>query len=90
MRASRQCGPKGKVDQLDVMHGDVGAGIAALNPLGELAAADAFGFQQRAVAVVDVPQHAVDDVRAQLFMIGIGQLVIDDLGQHGLLASEFN
>jgi hypothetical protein len=45
-----------EVDQLDVMHGDVRAGIAAGDPLGELAAGDLLGLQQRAVAVVDVLQ----------------------------------
>ena len=33
-------------------------------------------------------QHAVGDVRPQLFVIGIGKLVIDDLGQDVLLAGE--
>ena len=77
-----------EVDQLDVMHGDVRAGIAAADPLGELAAADALGLQQRAVAVVDVLQLAVGDQRAQLLVVGIEQLVIDDLGQHVLLPGQ--
>ena len=64
------------------MHGDVGAGIAAGDPLGELAAGDALRLEQRAVAVVDVLQLAVGDQRAQFLVVGIEQLVIDDLGQH--------
>ena len=75
-----------EVDQLDVVDGDVGAGVAAGDPLGELAAADRLRLQQRAVAVVDVLQHAVGDVRAQLLVVGVGELVIDDLGQHAVLA----
>ena len=43
-----------EVDQLDVMHGDVRAGIAPDDPLGELLAGDLLRLQQRAVAVVDV------------------------------------
>ncbi len=70
------------------MDRDVGAGIAARDPLGELLAADRLRLQQRAVAVVDVPQDAIDDVGPQLLVIGIGELVIDDLGQHALLPSE--
>ena len=68
------------------MDGDVGAGVAAGDPLGELAAADRLRLQQRAVAVVDVLQHAVGDERAQLLVVGVGELVIDDLGQHAVLA----
>ena len=43
-----------EVNQLDVVHRDIGAGIAAADPLGELARADRFRFQQRAIAVVDM------------------------------------
>ena len=71
-----------EIDQLDVMHRHVRARIAAGDPFGELPAGDAVRLQQRAIAVVDVRQLAVDDQRAQLFVIGIEQLVIDDLGQH--------
>ena len=77
---------EGEVDQLDVMHGDVGAGVAAGDPLGELAAADRLRLQQRAVAVVDVLAARRRRQRAQLLVIGVEQLVIDDLGQHALLA----
>src|SRR5262249_11787018 len=51
-----------EVDQLDVMHRHVGSRIATGNPLGELLAADRLRLQQRAVAVVDVPQDAIGNV----------------------------
>ncbi len=82
---AEQAGVRGaerEVDQLDVMDGDVGSGVAAHDPLGELPAADRFRLQQGAITVVDVPQHAVQDVGAQLLVVGVGQLVVDDLRQH--------
>ena len=57
-------GAEREVDQFDVVHGHVGAGIAAGDPLGKLTAADLLGFEQGTVAVVDVPEDAVGDVRA--------------------------
>src|SRR2546421_2490556 len=45
---------KREVDELDVMHRDIGAGITAGDPLSELAAANLFRFQQGAIPVVDV------------------------------------
>ena len=63
------------------MDGDVGAWVAALDPFGELAAADRLRLQERAVAVVDVPKRAVDDMRAQFLVIGVAELVVDDLGE---------
>ena len=63
------------------MDGDVGSRIAADDPLGELLPLIDFRLQQRAIAVVDVPQHAVHDVGAQLLVVGVGQLVVDDLGE---------
>src|SRR5262249_6488621 len=51
--------PEREVDELEVVDGDVSARVAARNPLGELAAADLFRFEQRAVAVVDVLEDAV-------------------------------
>src|SRR5207302_5536157 len=52
-----------KVDQLDVVDGNVGARVTPGNPLRELAAADLFGLEQGRVAVVDVPEHAVRHMR---------------------------
>src|SRR4051794_9122724 len=43
--------PECEVDELDVVDRDVGAGVAALDPFGELAAADRLRLQERAVAV---------------------------------------
>ena len=70
------------------MDGDVGSRVTADDPLGELLAADRFRLQQGAISVVDVAQHAVHDMGAQLFMIGVGQLVVDDLGEDALAAGE--
>ena len=70
------------------MDGDVGARVAAGDPLGELPAADRLRLQERAVAVVDVLQDAVGDVRPQLLVIGIGELVVDDLGEHAVRFGE--
>src|SRR5262249_24941734 len=53
-----------------------------------LAAADLLRFQQGTVAVVDVPQHAIDDVSPQLLVIGIEQFVIDDPGQQAPAAGQ--
>ncbi len=53
------------------MDGDVGAGIAAGDPFGELPGGDRLRLQQRAVAVVDVLQDAVDDERAELLVVGV-------------------
>ena len=39
-------GTKGKIDELDVMDGDIGSRIAADDPLGELLAADLFRFRK--------------------------------------------
>ena len=70
------------------MDGDVGAGIAAGDPLGELLAGDQFRLQQRAVAVIDVLQLAVGHQRAEFFVVRIEQLVVDHLGQHLLLLGQ--
>ena len=53
-RAPSAGGAEREIDQLDVMDGHVGSWIAALDPLGELLAADLLRFEQRAIAVVDV------------------------------------
>ena len=60
-----------EVDQRDVVAGDVGAGVAPRDPFGELTPADRLRLEQRGVAVVDVPQHTIDDVRAELAARGI-------------------
>jgi hypothetical protein len=70
-----------EVDELDVVDGDVGAGVAALDPLGELPLGDALGLQEGAVAVVDVLELAVVDERAELLVVGVAELVVDDLRQ---------
>jgi hypothetical protein len=49
-----------------------------------------FGSSSVAVAVVDVRQDAVGHVRAQLLVIGVGQLVVDDLGQHAFAARQLD
>jgi hypothetical protein len=70
------------------MHRDVGAGVALLNPFGELPAADGLGFEQGAVAIVDVLKDAIEDVGPQLLVVGVGELVVDDLGEDAFLLSE--
>src|SRR5262245_23031708 len=42
-----QATSKGKVDQLDVVHGDIGAGIASGDPFRELASGNGTRLQQR-------------------------------------------
>ncbi len=64
--------------------------IAAGDPLGELIAADRFRLQQGAITVVDVSEDAVEDVGAQLLVVGVGQLVVDDLGEDVVLPREGN
>src|SRR5262249_48058623 len=71
-----------EVDQLEVMDGDVGRGVAAGDPFGELAAADRLGFEERAVPVVDVLQHTVLVERSEFLVIGVRELVINDLRQN--------
>ena len=73
---------EGEIDQFEVMHGHVRAGVAAADPLGKLLTRDLFGLQQRTVSVIDVLQFSVDHQRAKAFVIGIEQLVIDHFGQH--------
>ena len=68
------------------MHGDVGSGIAASNPLGELPARNRFRFEQSAVAVVDVLQDTISDQRPHFLVIGVEQFVIHDLGEQVFLA----
>ena len=87
-RVERARGAKGEVDQLQVMHGHICGRVAARNPFRELAAADRLRFQQRAIAVVDVLQHAIRDQRAQLFVIGVGKFVIHDFGKHAVLGGK--
>ncbi len=70
------------------MDGDIRPRVAAANPLGKLRPGNLLGLQERAVAVVDVRQNAVVDERAELLVIGIEQLVINDLGQHLLAAGD--
>src|SRR5205814_10592725 len=79
---------EGEVDELDVVNGDVGAGIAAGDPLRELTAADLLGLEQGTVAIVDVLQHTLDNVRPQLLVVGVGELVINDARQHALLPGQ--
>src|SRR5207249_9678962 len=74
------------VDQLDVMDRDVGAGVSPADPLGELAAADLLRFQKRAITVVDMSQHPVGNVRAELLVVRVGELVINDLGEYAVLS----
>ena len=89
MRAQpRRRSAEGEVDELDVMNRDVGSGIAADDPFGELLAADRLRFEQGAIAVVDVTQDAVYDMGAQLFMIRVGQLMVHDLGEYAAAARE--
>src|SRR5262249_40984913 len=65
---------EGEVDKLEVMHRDVGAGIAAANPLGELGAADRFWLQEGAIAVVDVLEYAISDQSPEFLVVGVDQL----------------
>ncbi len=74
-------GAERKVDELDVMHGHVSAWITPGDPFGKLTVTDGSWLEQAAIAIVDVLQYAVDDMGAQFFMIGIRQLMIDDLGE---------
>ena len=60
------------------MDGDVGGRVAAPNPLGELPAADRLRLEERAVAVVDVPQDAVVVQGAELFVVRVRELVVND------------
>src|SRR5207237_1139390 len=66
-----------------------GAGVSPGDPLGELLPGDLPGLQQRAVTVVDVLQHPVDDVSAELLVIGVGQLVVDHSRQYAPCPSQF-
>ena len=77
-----------EVDQLQIVDGDIRTGVPSGDPLGELLAGDRLRFEERAVAVVDVLEHAVGDQRPQLFVVRIEQLVVDDLGQDALLLSQ--
>ncbi len=52
-----------KVDQFDIVHGHVSAGVAPLNPLGKLLPRYLLWLQQRTVAAVDVLQLLVDHER---------------------------
>jgi len=74
-----------EINQLDVMDSHVSARITAGDPGGKLSAADLLGFEQGAIAVVDVLQDSVDHVSSQLLVIGIGELVIDHLGEYAAL-----
>src|SRR6266446_2752623 len=64
-------GGKGEVNQLDVVHGDIGARIPALHPFGELAATNLSRLKQGTVAVVDVLQVTLDNVRAQFLVVRV-------------------
>src|SRR5262249_4002626 len=55
---------------------------------GELTAADALRLEQGAVAGVDVLQLAVGHERAELLMVGIEQLVINDFGEDAFLLGQ--
>src|SRR5262249_50279081 len=81
-------GAESEVDQLDVMDGDVGSRVAAGNPRGKLNAADLLGLQQRTVTVVDVAQNAVHNMGSKFLVVGIGELVIDDLGNDAARACQ--
>ena len=70
------------------MDGNVGARIAAGDPLGKLRARDLLGLQQGAIAAIDMAQDAIRDEGAQLLVIGIEQLVIDDLGEYTVLLGQ--
>ena len=81
-------GPERKIDQLNIVNGHIGSGISARDPFGKLTIADLFRLEQRALAVVDMPVNSIDNMSAEHLVIGVGQLVIDDLGEHAMLASQ--
>ena len=66
------------------MHRNVRAGVAPDQPLGKLPRRNRFRFEQRTVAVVDVLQIAIENVRPQLLMIRIEQLVVNDFRKHAV------
>src|SRR5260370_8342697 len=74
-----------EINQLDVMDSHVRARITAGDPGGKLSAADLLGLEQRTIAVVDVLQDSVAHMSSQLLVTGIGELVIDNVGEHILL-----
>ncbi len=76
-----QFAAEGEIDELDVMDGDVGAGIAADDPFGELSAGDRFRFEQRAIAGVDVLEDVVVDEGPQFFVVRVEKFMIDDFGE---------
>src|SRR5262249_23604196 len=79
---------KGEVDELDVVDGNIGAGVAAHDPLGELLPTNLLGFQQGAIPIVDVLEDAVDHVSAQLLVVGVAELVVDKLCKDPVLPGQ--
>lgn len=72
---------EGEVDEFDVVDGDVGAGVSAGDPFGELLAGDLSGFEERAVAVIDVLEDVVGDEGAEFFVVWVEEFVVDDAGE---------
>ena len=81
---------KGKINQLDVVDGNIGTWISALDPFGKLPARDCFWFQQVAVPVVHMAKFTVGNERLQLLVVGIKQLVINNFGKHFFASGQLN
>lgn len=69
---------EGEVDEFDVVDGDVGTGVSSGYPFGELGAGDLAGFEERAVAIVDVLEDVIGDECSEFFVVRIEEFVIDD------------
>ena len=81
---------KGKINQLDVVDGNIGTWISAFDPFGKLSTGNGFGFQQVAVPVVHVAKFTVSNERLQLLVVGIKQLVINNFGKHFFAPGQLN
>jgi hypothetical protein len=59
----------------------IGGRVAASNPLGKLAGTDGLWFEEGAEAIVDVFEDAIGDEGLELFVVWIGELVVNDFGE---------
>jgi hypothetical protein len=70
-----------EIDEFEVVDSNVSGRVAACDPFGKLATTDCFRFKERAITIVNMLESAIGNECPEGFVVRVGKLVIDDLGE---------
>ncbi len=71
-----------EIDEFEVVDSNVSGRVAACDPFGKLATTDCFRFKERAITIVNMLESAIGNECPEGFVVRVGKLVIDDLGEN--------